>query len=112
MRSAGVRVSYASTAEAPTGCCCVLVTGAARTLVASPGAAATPGLLLPHLQLAATEELVGRARCCYMTSYVLRSQPDAVMHLARRAAEVGGQFCGGQLETFGSLKSLLRRGIE
>lgn len=90
VRAAGLRVEYRVDPELPTGRCGVVITGHNRSMCTDLGAANKYDVA--HLRSPDVWPLVEGARVFYVGGYHFTVCPDAIMTLAREAAEKDKTF--------------------
>lgn len=87
---AGLDVHYQRVPKKKTGVCAVLVHGTKRSLVAYLGAAEM--FTIAHLDHPDTKRIIHNAKNYYVEGYFLTVCPDAIMHVAKHAAESDKPF--------------------
>ncbi|KNC46749.1 adenosine kinase [Thecamonas trahens ATCC 50062] len=87
----GVRVEYLVDEATPTGTCGCLITGKNRSLVANLSAA--NNYKADHLQSEAIWSLVTQAQIFYSAGFHLTVSPEAMLNMARHAADTNKIYC-------------------
>jgi adenosine kinase len=87
----GVRTLYAVDAAAPTGTCAVIVHDKERSLCANLGAANL--FRAHHLDRPDVAAAIAAARVFYITGFFFTVCPEAIMRVAKHAAQDGKVFC-------------------
>ncbi|EAN98400.1 putative adenosine kinase [Trypanosoma cruzi] len=86
----GVKMVVEYTTREPTGSCAVCITGKERSLVANLAAANC--LSAQHIYSPDVEKCLMEAKLFYLTGFTLTIDVAYVLHVAKKAREVGGTF--------------------